>query len=123
MATSKASLRSNIAFLQAQLAVQKAELMTLASQEQGFEWESLSDRLGILHDPQQRNGWSQVGYLGFATKQKAQQCIQALQRQGLVHRSELRKARRLTTCKWELKAIGINPEVLHHLALSDSQAA
>lgn len=122
MATSKEILRSNISFLKDQLAVQKGELISLASQEQGFDWESLGDRLGILHDPQQRHGWSQVGYLGFSTKRKAQQCARALNHQGLISKLEIRKARRLTGCKWEIKAIDINPEVLHHLANSEQVA-
>lgn len=123
MATSKEFLRSNIASLQDQLAAQKGELIALASQEQGFDWEPLGDRLGLLHDPRQRHGWSQVGYLGFATKRKAQQCAGALTRQHLAQELEIRKARRLTACKWEIKAVDIDPEVLRHLALNDAQAA
>ena len=120
--TSQQLLRSDIASLQEDLAVQKAALRALASEEQGFVWEPLSDRLGILYDPSQRNGWSQVGYLGFATKRKAQDCAKALNRQGLTSKLEIRKARRLTSCKWEIKAIDISPGVLHHLA-NNEQAA
>ncbi len=123
MATAKELLRSNISFLKDQVAVQKGLLISLASQEQGFDWEALGDRLGILYDPQQRHGWQQIGYLGFATKRKAQQCARALNRQGLVNELEIRKARRLTACKWEIKAVDISPEVLRHLAVNDSQAA
>ncbi len=123
MATSKEMLRSNIAYLKDQLAVQEGNLLTLASEEQGFDWEPLSDRFGILHDPQQRNGWSQVGYLGFATKREAQKCLRALKRQASANPPELRKARRLTTCKWEIKAVGIDSEVLHDLLPNGSQVA
>jgi len=123
MTVSKQILRSDIADLKEQLAACKSELINLSSQEQGFDWQPLSDRLGILYDPQQRNGWRQVGYLGFSTQRKAQQCARALKRQGLAGAMELRKARRLTTCKWELKAVDIDPDVLRHLALNASQAA
>ena len=120
--TSQQILRSDIASLKEDLATQKAALRALASEEQGFIWEPLSDRIGILYDPEQRNGWQQMGYLGFSTKRKAQDCAKALNRQGLTDQLDIRQARRLTSCKWEIKATNINPAVLHRLAASEQAA-
>jgi hypothetical protein len=122
MNNSKDFLRSDIASLQDQLALRKQQLLTLASEEQGFVWQQISDRLALLQDPQQRNGWSHTAYLGFATKRQAEQCAKALKRKALASQMVIRKARRLPNCKWEIKAIALEPEVLYHLAGTQTAA-
>jgi hypothetical protein len=119
---SKPSLRADIAALQQQLTAKKRQLITQASQEQGFRWEPLGDRLGLLHDPRRRYGWQHTGYLGFATRRQAERCAAALARQGLASQLDIRKARRLLGCKWELKATNLDPGLLHHLAREKAQA-
>lgn len=122
MDTTKNFLRSDINSLRQQLATRKHQLITLASEEQGFKWEPITERSGILHDPQQRNNWQQVGYLGFSTKRKAEQCAKTLRKQNLATNLEIRKARRLTTCNWEVKAIDIDPDMLRSLASTEKAA-
>ena len=116
MNTTKNFLRSDITSLKQQLAIRKQQLITLASEEQGFEWEPLTERFGILHDPDQRHSWQRIGYLGFSTKRKAEQCARTLRKQNQTAELEIRKARRLTTCTWEIKAVDIDPDVLRSLA-------
>lgn len=106
--------------LQQLLAQEKQQLAIQRSEDFGFEWEELSPSAAILHDPLQRNGWSHTGYLGFPTKRAAMTKLRALRRRLALSSSgdspqtqlHLRKARRLTTHRWEIKATDIAPELL-----------
>ena len=116
MISSVELLRADIDSLERLLAERKQQLVAVSSLEQGFEWELLSERLALLRDPEQRYGWELMGYLGFPTKREAEVCVQEMRRQALGTSFEIRRSQRLMACKWEIKAIEIQPGLLHHLA-------
>lgn len=117
--TEKEFLRSDIAVLRHQLTERHQRLLAIIAKEHGLEWEQLTDRLAILHNPQQRSGWSQMGYIGFMTQCDAEKCAQILRTKGLLKGMKIRKAKRLKACNWEIKAMDIDPEVMR--CLSDSE--
>lgn len=119
MTTEKEFLRSDIAVLRHQLTERHQRLLSVIAKEHGLEWEQLTNRLAILHNPQQRSGWSQMGYIGFMTKRDAEKCAQALYAQDLLTGLEIRKAKRLKACRWEIKAMDIDPEVLRRLSCGE----
>ncbi len=98
--------------LQQLLAQEKQRLAVQRSEDFGFEWEEFSPSIAVLHDPLQRNGWSHTGYLGFPTKRAAMSQLRELQRRSPQTQYHLRKARRLTAHRWEIKATDIAPELL-----------
>jgi len=119
MTTKKEFLRSDIAMLRHQLIERYQRLLAVIASENGLEWEQLTDRLAILHNPQQRDGWSKMGYIGFTTKHDAEKCAQVLRTKGLLRGMEIREAKRLKACRWEIKAMDIAPEVMRCLSCSE----
>jgi len=120
MISSVELLRSDIESLERLLAERKQQLVAVSSLEHGFEWELLSERVALLRDPEQRFGWVVVGYLGFSTKRDAEVCVQEMRRQALGASFEIRRSQRLMACKWEIKAIEVQPDVLRHLAMKQA---
>lgn len=124
--SSAQALQADVRSLQRLLAQQKQQLIAQRSEDFGFEWTMLNDAIGLLHDPQQRNGWSYTAYIGFATKQEATAWLKRLQRQqtGTAPPAspapracyQLRKARRLPAHRWEIKATGVTLALLESLA-------
>ena len=60
----------------------------------GFEWEQLSPRVGVMTDCKQRNGWFQLVYLGFTNQALANKFIRWLAKTAPAKRVELRSGSR-----------------------------
>ncbi len=112
MTQSTELLQADIHSLEEWLLELKQELAVRRSETMGFEWELLAPNLGVLRDPEQRNGWETSAYWGFRTKREAERKLRQLRSQSPATRFSLRKARRLPAYRWEIKAVDISPVLL-----------
>jgi hypothetical protein len=99
-----ADLRAEIGLLESLILIKKRQLSRLHASEHGFQWEELSDRILVLHDPTDRNGWKSCTYLGFRTKAEAERCLSHILKHKFAASVEgPRQAKRIVGYKWELK--------------------
>jgi hypothetical protein len=116
-------LNDEIVILETRLAHKRRLKAQLQAETQGFIWEEISDRILLLHDPQRRNGWSYLTYLGFRTKADAEKCLSfLLKSQAAAAVEGPRAAERVAVGKWELKILDLNPEALAAIARKQAQA-
>lgn len=117
-----AQLATDIATTEKLLNQLRQQLAQAQAETQGLIWEEISDRILILNDPQRRNGWSDLTYLGFRTKAAAEKCLKALVKtQAATAIEGARPAKRVKAYKWELKIHDLHPQALE--AIVRKQAA
>jgi hypothetical protein len=123
------TVKTQIEAVEALLISLKNQLATSEAEAHRFDWQLLNDRLGILTDNEQRYGWWQTAYIGFATKKDAEGMIKRFKfaatwctengKPAPYTAIELRQASRLLACKWELKitdmALALLDKVSHEL--------
>jgi hypothetical protein len=119
-----ADLQSEISLLESLILTKKRQLTRLHALEHGFQWEELSDRILVLHDPKERNGWKSCTYLGFRTKSEAEKCLSHIRKYKLAVSVEgPRQAECIVGYKWELKCADLVQAAINNLAQRQPTAA
>jgi hypothetical protein len=109
-------LKQEVDVLERLLADKRQQLHAAQSQENGFQWQQYHPRLAVLLDPEQRYGWQSIAYFGFPTKKEAEALAAWLRRHGFGTAYEVRRAERLTSSKWEVKAWDVSRELVERAA-------
>jgi hypothetical protein len=116
-------LAAEIETLETKLQHKRRQLAQKRAESQGFKWQEISDRILLLRDPERRNGWSYLTYVGFRTKAEAEKCLSYLvkaQAAGVIEGP--RPTERVETGKWELKIRDLNPAALDAMIRKQAEA-